>query len=60
MALTTPPADVGVPPPILIAVDPLVTIVPVGGGVPGIDIDDVMLAVEFWSRDTSDCCNPIG
>jgi hypothetical protein len=59
MALITPPADVGVAAPILIA-DPLVTIVPVGGGVPGIDVDDVMLAIEFWSRDASDCCNPIG
>ena len=57
MALTTPPAEVGVAAPMLMA-DPLVTIVPVGGGVPGIDVDDVMLEIdEFWSRD---CCNPIG
>lgn len=46
MALTTPPAVVGVPPPILTA-EPLVTIVPVGGGVPGMDVDDVIPAMGF-------------
>ena len=64
MALTPPPADVDVP--TIPTAEPLVTIVPVGGGVPGMDEDmvdddiDVMPARGFWSRDTRDCCNPIG
>ena len=58
MELATPPADVGVP---LRLVDELLeTIVPAGGGVPGMTMDDVMPATGFWSRDTRDCCNPIG
>lgn len=62
-AFTVPPADPGpLDEAVLIpTVVPLVTIIPVGGGVPGTELlPDEDITRGFWSRNKRDCWSPIG